>query len=78
VPGYLTPSQSLARIIGGFETVGLLRMRAALIKALGSDSGVSAIEYAMIGALIAIAVVTGATQIGGQLTTFFTDVANSF
>lgn len=53
-------------------------MRAALIKALGSDSGVSAIEYAMIGALIAIAVVTGATQIGGQLTTFFTDVANSF
>ncbi|HEX3882243.1 MAG TPA: Flp family type IVb pilin [Stellaceae bacterium] len=62
----------------GFEAVGLWRMRAALIKALRSDSGVSAIEYAMIGGLIAIAIVTGATQIGGSLTTFFTDIANSF
>ena len=53
-------------------------MRAALIKVLGSDSGVTAIEYAMVGGLIAIAVVTGATQIGGTLTTFFTEIANSF
>jgi len=53
-------------------------MHAALIKALSSDSGVSAIEYAMIGGLIAIAIVTGATQIGSSLTTFFTTVANSF
>jgi pilus assembly protein Flp/PilA len=53
-------------------------MRAALIKAIRCDSGVSAIEYAMIGALIAIAIVTGATKVGTNISAFFTTVANAF
>ncbi|HEY1796917.1 MAG TPA: Flp family type IVb pilin [Stellaceae bacterium] len=53
-------------------------MRTALVKAIGSDSGVTAIEYAMIGALISIAIFAGATQIGANITSFFKAVANAF
>jgi pilus assembly protein Flp/PilA len=53
-------------------------MHAALVKAIRCDSGVSAIEYALIGGLIAIAIVTGATQIGANVSGFFTRIANAF
>ena len=58
--------------------MGVERMRAALIKAIRCDSGVSAIEYAMVGALISIAIVAGATQIGVNLSGFFNAVASAF
>lgn len=57
---------------------GFRRMRKALVKAIGCDSGVTAIEYAMIGGLIAIAIVTGATQIGSNISGFFNSIANAF
>lgn len=53
-------------------------MRGVLLKALGCGSGVTAIEYAMIGALISIAVVVGATQVGVNLSGFFNAVATAF
>ncbi len=53
-------------------------MRTALVTAMGSDSGVTAIEYAMIGALISIAILAGATQIGVNITGFFSAVASAF
>lgn len=53
-------------------------MRTALVKAIRCDSAVTAIEYALIGGLIAIAIVTGATQIGTNISGFFNTVANSF
>jgi pilus assembly protein Flp/PilA len=78
VPATLTPSQWLAPIIGGFASAGFRRMRSVLVKVIRSDSGVSAIEYAMIGALIAIAIVTGATKVGVNISGFFTQVAQAF
>jgi pilus assembly protein Flp/PilA len=52
-------------------------MRALLRKAR-DDSGVTAIEYTMIAALISI-VVFGATQsIGSSVSSFFQTLANSF
>jgi pilus assembly protein Flp/PilA len=38
------------------------------------DNGVTAIEYSLIGALIAVAIVTAVTSLGGTLTTLFTTV----
>jgi pilus assembly protein Flp/PilA len=66
------------RIIGGFAVVGSRRMHAALVKAIRSDTGVTAIEYALIGGLISIAIVAGATQIGVNISGFFSAVANAF
>jgi pilus assembly protein Flp/PilA len=53
-------------------------MRSALVKTIRSDCGVTAIEYAMIGALISIAIVTGATQVGVNISDFFNTVATAF
>jgi pilus assembly protein Flp/PilA len=53
-------------------------MHTALVKAFRADSGVTAIEYALIGGLIAIAIVTGATQVGVNVSGFFSAVANAF
>lgn len=41
-------------------------------------SGVTAIEYALVAGLIALAIVSGATQIGGTVKQFFTTIGNSF
>ena len=42
------------------------------------ESGATAIEYALIGSLISIMIVTGVTAAGTKLTTFFTSVATGF
>lgn len=78
MPATLTPSQSLARIIGAFENVGVTGMRTALVRAIRCGSGVTAIEYALVGALISIAIVTAVTQVGTNITAFFSTIANSF
>lgn len=49
----------------------------ALIRSLKDDHGVTAIEYTMIAALIALAIVVGVTQIGGFVKTSFQTVASS-
>ena len=42
---------------------------------LRDDSGATAIEYGLIAALIAVAIITAATTVGGNLATTFTYVA---
>jgi pilus assembly protein Flp/PilA len=39
-----------------------------------NESGATAIEYGLIAALIAVAIIAGATTIGGQLTTTFENI----
>ena len=40
------------------------------------ESGATAIEYGLIAALIAVAIIGGATALGGQLNTMFGDLGN--
>ena len=40
------------------------------------DAGATAIEYGLIAALIAVAIITAATTVGGNLATTFTTVGN--
>jgi len=44
---------------------------------LGDESGVTAIEYALIASLIAVAAVAAFVSIGTSLSTTFTTVGNS-
>jgi pilus assembly protein Flp/PilA len=44
---------------------------------LKNESGATAIEYGLIAALIAIAIIAGATALGNNLNTTFTDVSNN-
>ncbi|HXA39157.1 MAG TPA: Flp family type IVb pilin [Phenylobacterium sp.] len=41
---------------------------------LKDESGATAIEYGLIAALIAVAIVTALTALGGQLSTTFTGI----
>ncbi len=43
---------------------------------LKNDTGVTAIEYALIGALIAVIIVTAVTSVGTKLSPIFTTVAS--
>lgn len=46
------------------------------LKQLGSDeAGATAIEYGLIAALIAVAIIAGATAVGGKVATTFGNVA---
>jgi pilus assembly protein Flp/PilA len=49
-------------------------MRKLIEKLFGDKSGATAIEYGLIAALIAVAIVAGATVVGTQLNTTFTTV----
>jgi len=42
-----------------------------------NEDGATAIEYGLIAALIAVAIIAGATSVGGSLATTFNNVANS-
>lgn len=49
------------------------------IKAFQKDEcGATAIEYALLTALIAVALVTGMTQLGNEVNSSFNNVANAF
>jgi len=43
-------------------------------KLFDDESGATAIEYGLIAALIAVAIITGATTVGGNLGTTFTTI----
>lgn len=51
-------------------------MTKLLSRFIKDESGATAIEYGLIAALIALAIITGATQIGSNLATKFGDVAS--
>jgi len=42
-----------------------------------NDSGATAIEYALIASLIAVAIITAVSTVGGKVSTVFTEVGNS-
>ncbi|WP_144377203.1 Flp family type IVb pilin [Mesorhizobium amorphae] len=41
------------------------------------ESGATAIEYGLIAALIALAIITGASTLGNKLNSQFTNISNS-
>jgi pilus assembly protein Flp/PilA len=53
-------------------------MRGFLARFRGDQSGVTSIEYAIIAGMISIAIIAGATTLGGKLNTAFTDVSKQF
>jgi Flp pilus assembly pilin Flp len=55
-----------------------MRLSCLLRAAAVDDCGVTAIEYAFIASLIAIAATAAYAAIGSSLTAVFTDVANGF
>ncbi len=44
---------------------------------LNDQSGVAAVEYGLIAALIAVVIITAVTQVGSKLSTKFTTIATS-
>jgi len=42
-----------------------------------NESGATAIEYALIASLIAVAIITAVSTVGGKVSTVFTEVGNS-
>lgn len=52
-------------------------MKNLLIRLLKDEEGASAIEYALIAALIAVAIIGGATALGGEAGDVFQSIANS-
>ena len=42
-----------------------------------NESGATAIEYALIASLIAVAIITAVQTVGGKVSTVFTEVGNS-
>jgi len=51
-------------------------LRASLSKLINNQSGVTAIEYALIAALIAVAAIAAFTLVGTNLSTTFSYVAS--
>ena len=49
-------------------------MKSLLKRRQMDESGATAIEYGLIAALIAVAIIAGATVIGTQLSTAFTNI----
>jgi pilus assembly protein Flp/PilA len=49
--------------------------KVAHLFSIESESGVTAIEYGLIAALVAVAIIAGITLLGGNLNTLFTGVA---
>lgn len=44
---------------------------------LCDDTGATAIEYALIASLISVAIIAGATAIGGNLATIFANISKA-
>jgi len=52
-------------------------MKALVSRFLKDESGATAIEYGLIASLIAVAIITAATTLGGNISATFNSVANS-
>jgi pilus assembly protein Flp/PilA len=52
-------------------------MRKFITKLFSDESGATAIEYGLIAALIAVAIITAVTSVGTHLTSTFNSVANA-
>jgi pilus assembly protein Flp/PilA len=52
-------------------------MSTILHNVIKDESGVTAIEYGLIAALIAVVIIGALTTLGGSLSTLFTGISNS-
>jgi len=50
-------------------------MKNLLTRFANDESGTTAIEYGLLATLIGVAIIVGATALGGKLNTMFTDVS---
>ena len=50
-------------------------MKALVLRLVRNDEGQDLIEYVLIGTLVSIAVVLGATQLGSNLNTWYNNMA---
>jgi pilus assembly protein Flp/PilA len=48
-----------------------------ILNFIHNDSGATAIEYALIASLIAVAIITAVSTVGGKVSTVFTEVGNA-
>ena len=48
-----------------------------ILNFIRNDSGATAIEYALIASLIAVAIITAVTTVGTKVSTVFTEVGDS-
>jgi pilus assembly protein Flp/PilA len=48
-----------------------------ILNLIRDESGATAIEYALIASLIAVAIITAVQTVGGKVSTVFTEVGNS-
>ena len=46
-------------------------------KFVADESGVTAIEYALIASLIAVVIITAVTTVGGKVSTVFTEIGTT-
>jgi pilus assembly protein Flp/PilA len=53
------------------------RMRTVFTNLVKDEAGVTAIEYGLIAALIAVVIITALTTLGGSLSSLFAKVATS-
>jgi len=63
--------------VGYIWVVGLIGSR-TLRRLLGAESGVTAIEYGLIAALVAVVIIVAVTTVGTELTRTFDTIATSF
>jgi pilus assembly protein Flp/PilA len=52
-------------------------MKTLLARFANDDSGVTAVEYGLIAALIGIAIIAAMTSLGGQLSSTFTAISDT-
>jgi pilus assembly protein Flp/PilA len=51
-------------------------MQTLLSRFMKDESGATAIEYGLIASLVGVAIIVGATALGGKLNTAFTDLGD--
>jgi pilus assembly protein Flp/PilA len=69
--------QSLAESWHSFPAPRRIPLRTLCTRLVKNDAGVTAIEYALIAALIAVAAIAAFSLVGSSLSTTFTNIANS-
>jgi pilus assembly protein Flp/PilA len=52
-------------------------MSQSIKKFVADESGVTAIEYALIASLIAVVIITAVTTVGGKVSTVFTEIGTT-
>jgi len=55
-----------------------MKMKALFTRFVSDERGATSIEYVLIAGIISIAIIVGATALGGSLNTEFTDLSTNF